>query len=76
MGHGSGGTAVLALLASPVARGLFQRAMSLSGSPRLDASLEAADAQWRASGFLQAVVAQCPGGDGASRDDAMHFAFA
>ena len=34
-GQSSGGTAVLALLASPASRGLFSRAMSLSGSPNV-----------------------------------------
>eukprot|EP01046_Picozoa_sp_COSAG06_P005971 COSAG06_NODE_274_length_18646_cov_21.468539_3_plen_122_part_00 len=40
-GQSSGGTAVFALLASPKAAGLFQRAYSLSGSPRMDAPLAA-----------------------------------
>jgi carboxylesterase type B len=40
-GQSSGGTAVFALLASPKARGLFHRAYSLSGSPRMDAPLAA-----------------------------------
>eukprot|EP00614_Pseudopedinella_elastica_P001492 CAMPEP_0172588758 /NCGR_PEP_ID=MMETSP1068-20121228/7622_1 /TAXON_ID=35684 /ORGANISM="Pseudopedinella elastica, Strain CCMP716" /LENGTH=699 /DNA_ID=CAMNT_0013384189 /DNA_START=19 /DNA_END=2118 /DNA_ORIENTATION=- len=35
MGHSSGGTIVLALLASPLARGLFHRAISMSGDPTL-----------------------------------------
>lgn len=38
-GQSSGGTAIFALLISPFARGLFNAAMPLSGSPRLDATL-------------------------------------
>ena len=43
-GHRSGGSLVLALLASPLAKGLFQRAVALSPSPRLNATLP--EAQW------------------------------
>jgi para-nitrobenzyl esterase len=42
-GHSSGGSAVLDLLASPLARGLFQRAVSQSGS--LDESRSLAEAE-------------------------------
>jgi para-nitrobenzyl esterase len=42
-GHSSGGSAVLDLLVSPLARGLFQRAVSQSGS--LDESQRLADAE-------------------------------
>ena len=38
-GQSSGGTSVLCLLASPASKGLFTRAMSLSGSPNITASL-------------------------------------
>ena len=34
LGQSSGGTNVLALLAAPAARGLFHRAIALSGSPK------------------------------------------
>ena len=47
-GQSSGGTAILALLASPGSRGLFSGAISLSGSPNITASLASAEAQNRA----------------------------
>lgn len=43
-GQSSGGTAVFALLASPASKGLFQRAMSLSGSPNITMSLTRGEA--------------------------------
>lgn len=44
-GQSSGGTAVLCLIASPLAAGLFHRAISMSGSPRMDTSLASAAQQ-------------------------------
>eukprot|EP00663_Eupelagonemidae_sp_cell21sb_P006630 gene6630-2570_t len=44
-GQSSGGTAVLALFASPAAHGLFSRGMSLSGSPNMTMSRAAQRAQ-------------------------------
>eukprot|EP01112_Ceratiomyxa_fruticulosa_P010525 TRINITY_DN2791_c0_g1_i1.p1 TRINITY_DN2791_c0_g1~~TRINITY_DN2791_c0_g1_i1.p1 ORF type:complete len:547 (+),score=93.25 TRINITY_DN2791_c0_g1_i1:195-1835(+) len=44
-GQSSGGTAVLMLLASPYAKGLFQRAITESGSTRVDLSLHDAENQ-------------------------------
>lgn len=44
-GQSSGGTSVLALLASPASRGLFHRVMSLSGSPNITADLASAERQ-------------------------------
>jgi acetyl esterase/lipase len=40
MGQSSGGTNILALLAAPGARGLFQSAISLSGSPNISSTVE------------------------------------
>ena len=45
-GQSSGGSLVFALLASPLARGLFRRAISMSGSPRLNSTLEEAYGYW------------------------------
>jgi len=42
-GQSSGGTIVTAMLASPASRGLFHAAASLSGSPKIAASLAAAE---------------------------------
>ena len=42
LGQSSGGTAVLALLASPASKGLFHRAISLSGSPNVTMDLQTA----------------------------------
>jgi carboxylesterase type B len=39
-GQSSGGSLVMALLYSPLATGLFHKAISMSGSPRLDQSLQ------------------------------------
>jgi carboxylesterase type B len=39
-GQSSGGSLVMALLYSPLATGLFHKAISMSGSPRLDQTLE------------------------------------
>merc|ERR1712232_1497313 len=39
-GQSSGGTAVMALLGSPLATGLFSGAMSLSGSPNISMSAD------------------------------------
>ncbi len=44
-GQSSGGTSVLALLASPGALGLYQRAMALSASPNVSAALDSQQAQ-------------------------------
>jgi len=44
-GQSSGGTSVYALLAAPAARGLFTRAVSLSGSANLTMGLAEAEAQ-------------------------------
>jgi carboxylesterase type B len=44
-GQSSGGTAILALLASPGSRGLFSGAISLSGSPNVTASRASAETQ-------------------------------
>jgi carboxylesterase type B len=46
-GQSSGGTQVLALLASPASNGLFHAAMSLSGSPNISQSLGPVEAQGR-----------------------------
>lgn len=46
-GQSSGGTAVLSLLASPMAVGLFQRAYAMSASPRVDVTPGEAAVQWR-----------------------------
>eukprot|EP00051_Salpingoeca_urceolata_P017266 m.233821 g.233821 ORF g.233821 m.233821 type:complete len:570 (-) comp18907_c4_seq6:155-1864(-) len=45
IGQSSGGTNIFALMASPASRGLFQRAISLSGSPNITMSLDAAETQ-------------------------------
>jgi para-nitrobenzyl esterase len=45
IGHSSGGTSILALLASPASGGLFRAAISLSGSPNITISLADAEAQ-------------------------------
>ena len=45
-GQSSGGSIVLALLSSQLAKGLFHRAISMSGSPRLNATLEEASSFW------------------------------
>ena len=50
-GQSSGGTSVLALLASPASNGLFSRALSLSGSPNITADLDFAYRQ--NDGFVQ-----------------------
>eukprot|EP01116_Phalansterium_solitarium_P020122 TRINITY_DN5841_c0_g1_i2.p1 TRINITY_DN5841_c0_g1~~TRINITY_DN5841_c0_g1_i2.p1 ORF type:complete len:562 (-),score=97.94 TRINITY_DN5841_c0_g1_i2:163-1809(-) len=42
-GQSSGGTSVLALLASPSANGLFHRAISMSGSPNISVPLHVAE---------------------------------
>jgi len=42
-GQSSGGTSVLALLASPASRGLFASAVSLSGSPNMTMTADVAD---------------------------------
>eukprot|EP01084_Bolivina_argentea_P192293 330145_1 len=44
-GHSTGGTAVLALLASPSTKGLFNRAISMSGSPNISMDLITAEKQ-------------------------------
>jgi carboxylesterase type B len=44
-GQSSGGTSVFALLAAPASRGLYQRAISLSGSPNITLSMDAAERQ-------------------------------
>jgi carboxylesterase type B len=46
-GQSSGGTSIMALLASPLATGLFHQAFSMSGSPRIDATPKEAAAAWR-----------------------------
>ena len=56
-GQSSGGTSVLALLASPASRGLFHRVMSLSGSPNITADL--AFAEHQNEGFIRS--ADCDG---------------
>ena len=45
-GQSSGGTLVLALMASPFANGLFVGAVSMSGSPRLNSTLKEAETYW------------------------------
>lgn len=45
-GQSSGGSLVLALLASPASRGLLHRAISLSGSPRLNSTTREASEYW------------------------------
>ena len=45
-GQSSGGSLVFALLASPASRGLLQRGISLSGSPRLNSTTAEAAAVW------------------------------
>eukprot|EP00470_Lotharella_oceanica_P009997 CAMPEP_0170184880 /NCGR_PEP_ID=MMETSP0040_2-20121228/34900_1 /TAXON_ID=641309 /ORGANISM="Lotharella oceanica, Strain CCMP622" /LENGTH=480 /DNA_ID=CAMNT_0010431077 /DNA_START=31 /DNA_END=1474 /DNA_ORIENTATION=- len=45
-GQSSGGSLVLALLASPLSNGLYSRAISMSGSPRLNSTLEEARDYW------------------------------
>ena len=45
IGQSSGGTNILALLASPASRGLFQAAISLSGSPNISLDLSGAEQQ-------------------------------
>lgn len=45
MGQSSGGTSVFALLGSPAAKGLFSRAISLSGSPNITMDLATAERQ-------------------------------
>ena len=54
-GQSSGGTSIIALLASPASRGLFSRAISLSGSPNVTMDLPAAEQQ-----NAQITVAGCP----------------
>ena len=44
-GQSSGGTSIIALLASPASRGLFSRAISLSGSPNVTIDLATAETQ-------------------------------
>ena len=51
-GQSSGGSLVFALLASPLARGLFSRAISMSGSPRLNSTLEEAYGSWHRAPVL------------------------
>ena len=46
-GQSSGGTSVLALLASPASRGLFSSAVALSGSPNMTMSIEVEEANNR-----------------------------
>ena len=53
-GQSSGGSLVLALFASPLAAGLFQSGISMSGSPRLSATWD------EASSVHQAVVERTP----------------
>ena len=48
LGQSSGGTSILALLSSPASRGLFTAAISLSASPNVSMSLQAAHAQFDA----------------------------
>ena len=48
IGQSSGGTNIVALLASPASRGLFQAAISLSGSPNITMDLASAEKQGRA----------------------------
>ncbi|CAE7260368.1 unnamed protein product [Symbiodinium necroappetens] len=45
-GQSSGGSLVLALLASPAARGLFHRGISMSGSPKLNSTTVEAANYW------------------------------
>ena len=45
-GQSSGGSLVFALMTSPYATHLFQRAISMSGSPRLNATLDEAMTYW------------------------------
>ena len=45
-GQSSGGSLVFALMTSPHAVGLFQRAISMSGSPRLNSTLQEACSYW------------------------------
>merc|ERR1711968_210796 len=45
-GQSSGGSLVFALAASPMAKGLFQRGISMSGSPRLNSTTEEASSYW------------------------------
>lgn len=45
MGQSSGGTSVFALMSSPLSRGLFSSAISLSGSPNITMDLPAAHRQ-------------------------------
>lgn len=45
-GQSSGGSLVFALLASPKAQGLFSRAISMSGSARLNSTVQEASSYW------------------------------
>ena len=54
MGQSSGGTSVMALMSSPGSRGLFTRAIALSGSPNMTMDLTTAQAQ------NDAIVSQLP----------------
>lgn len=44
-GQSSGGTSVFALMSSPLSKGLFHRAISMSGSPNITLSLSVAEKQ-------------------------------
>ncbi len=48
-GQSSGGTAIFSLLSSPLSKGLFHAAISLSGSPQMVANLTYATEQVRAA---------------------------
>jgi len=56
-GQSSGGTSISALLTSPLARGLFHRAFSMSASPRIDATPKQAAAAWRR--YLLPLIPEC-----------------
>ena len=59
-GQSSGGTMVLALLASPLADGLFSSAISMSGSPRLNSTRAEANDYWHKQVRRHRTLAQSP----------------
>ena len=56
-GQSSGGSLTLSLLASPLARGLFSAAYSMSGSPRLNSTTAEANAYWHRQPILKSRCA-------------------